>query len=100
MMPDPTVNNLASQMAALQNQMDIAILPVVQEIAAILARPEVTQAVDDLAAALVNLPESVELRALRNQANNVVTVLTNVQRLFDAEQTRISALVPIEEEPE
>lgn len=95
----PTLSELAANMAELQRQMDVASLAPLSAIQAVLNRTAVTEAITDLQAIIPQLPESIELRAPRNQAGNVVSVLSNVRDLFDREVTRISALAEVESAP-
>lgn len=96
-MPEPTLAELTANMTDLQRQIDIASLPLLMSVQEVLNRPAVQQAIADLQEIIPNLPESIELRAPRNQAGNVVTVVSNVRGLFDGEVARISALTPTPE---
>ena len=96
--PSPTMEELAANMAALQRQMDMASLAPLTGVLEVLNRNAVTKAITDIQALIPQLPESIELRAPRNQANNVVSVLNNVRSLFDSEVARVQALPPPEAE--
>lgn len=97
--PTPTMSDLSASMAALQRQMDVASLSILTGVQEVLNRAAVSEAITDLQALIPQLLESIELRAPRNQAGNVVSVLSNVRDLFDREVTRVSALTEIEPAP-
>lgn len=93
----PTLSELAANVADLQRQIDIASLPILTAVQEVLTRPAVLAAVADIQAAIADLPQTAELGSPRNQANGVVSVVTNVRSLFDREVVRVSALVSVTE---
>lgn len=93
----PTMEELAANMAALQRQMDVASLTPLTSVLEVLNRSAMQKAITDIEAIIPSLPESIELRAPRNQAAGVVSVLTNVRAQFDREVTRIQAVVDASE---
>lgn len=94
-MAEPTVSEIDAQIAELQRQRDIKSLEGSQAIAAALKAGKVATLAEDLEALLTDLsPASMAYQ----QAQNVISVITNTRNLIDGDIARIQGIVDAQTE--
>lgn len=91
-MADET-RNYDAEIAALVRDRDVAALGNLKAAQAILKRPAIAQAITDIEALALNLPDDGSIGSTRRQFSNVATVAANVRDFFDREVARVQSIV-------